>query len=571
MGVVVRAAWRQARAIPDGQMAGAALVWLITVLLLGTPVMASAAVEALVEHRLDQVSGLTRDLRAVAQLPGDQYDPDGSGRECSFGCLAAMTGDAGRQSRDVYSSSLHAVTGDVRVAVVGREDTAWVPADSPVRNPLVSLTVVPGFDREVTVVDGRLPVESAQTPEVVLAVESADALQWEVGETRTVGTADVELVGTYSARIEDAPVWDHVAGLNGPLIDDDFNAGLTVTVRAVLADASGVVPATPPSLTMWVPVIPEEVKDPLGTATELRGVGGREFDVLGLRLRLTSSAPDVLEAAALASRHVLVTAAAFLVVALTAAVVALVMVMRLMADAHSDFLRVLRARGASGGAVWWVGALIRLRVVGLAVVAGVVTVVLAARYGLENGRWVSLAEAGRVVSTISSLELSGTDLVARVATLVGVVAVTSVVGVAVTRFVASRIPLRSPGVVLAVARIRHERGHMSAVVLVTALTIGVVSGAVFLVDSNVQLRGVAESAVGADIRVSSQRVDDDTVEQIRTVEGVDRLTTVSWVPDAAVRIGGHGRGLICMLQIFSRWLSILLTRCVSVMCRRRQR
>lgn len=172
----------------------------------------------------------------------------------------------------------------------------------------------------------------------------------------------------------------------------------------------------------------EEVKDPLGTATELRGVGGREFDVLGLRLRLTSSAPDVLEAAALASRHVLVTAAAFLVVALTAAVVALVMVMRLMADAHSDFLRVLRARGASGGAVWWVGALIRLRVVGLAVVAGVVTVVLAARYGLENGRWVSLAEAGRVVSTISSLELSGTDLVARVATLVGVVAVTSVVG-----------------------------------------------------------------------------------------------------------------------------------------------
>lgn len=87
MGVVVRAAWRQARAIPDGQMAGAALVWLITVLLLGTPVMASAAVEALVEHRLDQVSGLTRDLRAVAQLPGDQYDPDGSGRECSLGVL----------------------------------------------------------------------------------------------------------------------------------------------------------------------------------------------------------------------------------------------------------------------------------------------------------------------------------------------------------------------------------------------------------------------------------------------------------------------------------------------------
>lgn len=78
--------------------------------------------------------------------------------------------------------------------------------------------------------DTGMPVEGAEAPavEIVLSAASAAEVDWQIGQTRTVGTGDgwaltvpLVLVGTFEATDPDDPYWTRAAGVLVPSIGAD--------------------------------------------------------------------------------------------------------------------------------------------------------------------------------------------------------------------------------------------------------------------------------------------------------------------------------------------------------------
>jgi putative ABC transport system permease protein len=118
----------------------------------------------------------------------------------------------------------------------------------------LSVAFAPRFDRQIAIVEGRLPdpapgiddwssVErSTATVEIVLSSASAADMEWPVGEVRSLqvysNVVQFDLVGTFEAQNPSADYWQHVVSVLEPSIFDDGNQPRVVTATAFAHPAS---------------------------------------------------------------------------------------------------------------------------------------------------------------------------------------------------------------------------------------------------------------------------------------------------------------------------------------------
>ncbi|WP_127475951.1 FtsX-like permease family protein [Microbacterium sulfonylureivorans] len=383
-------------------------------------------VRAEVAHQISDMPAISRDLSAsligvpALGIASDPLVTEGwdDGAAGVFGAVGQLMAD----NRASLEPALAPLVADVEFALYG-QPTLVVPQELPADAPfgLVQLLADPRQQQSLVLVEGEWadPWTGEGPLEVVLSVEAAQTMQWEVGEQRAA-PADpgapvssgwdaeapvLELVGTVEAGDPDADRWAHLpTSLTATVFDDGNQRPRATSVawvhpetRAQLGEIDD------PEMTLWYPVDGGAAigQEPVALLSALRGATSSSVpvDETGqLRVRFQSEIVDVL-ATALARAN---SASAILAVAavgpLAVSVALVVLAAALMIRRRRADLSLMSARGAplarlrrlllGEGLILGIPAAIAAAVVAIAVTpndAGPLPTVLAVAVGVVPG------------------------------------------------------------------------------------------------------------------------------------------------------------------------------------------
>ena len=533
----------------------------------------------------------SRDVQAQSIIP---IAPGGAAAEGMSEGASSVWGSADDQLHDLRAaqpSPLRDALGRADYNAVTAPQNSTADA-GPAYEGNLSLGFDPRFLSRVTVVEGHAPapargeIPSATALEVMASQPVADALHWEVGESRTIDLAErmsqsVVLSGIFDPRHPDDSYWAHTTSTLRPTLDLKF---LPPTVTAtVFADAAGYAGVGPPltvRTSVWFPVDAADID--ASTADELAQQTRKFTSVIHplggeVALQFRTDLPDVLEASEARSASSRAILATILAGPVGLAVAVEILVARLAASRLRDSLRLLQARGASSAqrrlllgipalAVGLVAAAVGLGVAlllpgGILGVGGVIAVAATALspavfivlFGAPPergsvgaaglGRLRLVGEAVVLLATVASVgsvlqrgndapPSGGVDLVAAAVpltvSLLGCIVTLRIYPVVLRRAVAAAH--RSRGIAPFLGLARSLRAGSAGLVPVLAVLIGV-SVAVFSGALSGTLAAgsatASESRVGADLAVDGVRLDPDGVQSIRDLDGVRLATGVS--------------------------------------------
>ena len=364
------------RARSGGSLTVAALVLVLSLLATAAPLALGALADAALRDRLGALGPLDRDVESTSvgwpQVDRSQL-ADSTGAvttDAVWGGFSAALENV-RQDADAPA---RAVMAAARTIAYARE----IPLAEDPRTQAVTFAFDPRYEDEIRIVDGRLPEAAVPvfagggdavlgtTIEVALSKDTATALEWSVGESRTVGSAlgqyTVVLTGTFDARDPDADYWQHVPSALTPNVFDDGNAPRKVTGMAFAHPASlpaafGL-PGSTFDTAVWYPVDAARIDaaSASDTAAALRkftavsqtvGTSAGGIGILSLRF-----SADVTAAIELALAQEAATAGVIaMIVAGPIGVAAAVLILgcRLILERRRPSLRLLSARGAATG------------------------------------------------------------------------------------------------------------------------------------------------------------------------------------------------------------------------------
>jgi len=537
-----------------------------------------------------EASGISRDV--LAQGDGAFEYGAGAGDGMSEGAsgIWGLFDDRLDDLRQSQPAPLRDALGRAEYTVV----SAPVPASDVLPN-FVSLGYDPRFFDRVSMVEGEQPavgprfVPGSVAIEVVASKAVADALDWSVGDTKTLYLADraeqtVTLSGIFEAKNPDDPYWEHTTSTLRPTIDSRYLP--PDIMGTVFANAAGfeALDSYPAPFTLrssvWYPVAPEslDASSSGALAQQLRKFSSATQPVTGgdhAALLFRSNLPELLEDATARSSSSQAILATILAGPIGLAVAIEVLVARLAAARLRDSLMLLRARGASAnqrrlllglpalaigvvatavgvalalllpGAELGVGGVVAVTATALAPAALLVlfsapperTILAGAgRLRLVGEAVIVLAAAASVASVLqrgNGADPGGAvDLVAAAVplalSLLGCIVTLRVYPVLLRRSLAAAH--RSTGVAAFLGIARALRAGSAGLVPVLAVLIGV-SVAVFSgVLSGTLAAGTqtaSEARAGADLAVDNVRLDPDDLDTIGDIDGVAAVAGVS--------------------------------------------
>ncbi|WP_394289256.1 FtsX-like permease family protein [Microbacterium sp.] len=389
--------------------AALALLTLVLSLLAGlAPVALIQLADATVRDRVDGLSATVRDVTSTTLgIPQvGSSEPDATAEEVWARFLAA-----GEQVRSTAAEPLPSLLSPVR-AVARVQD---MPLSVDPRTRLISFAFSPGYEDEIDLVDGRLPLRPSPGGrwEIALSESTATQMEWTVGETRVTETVDgdveITLVAIFVPRDPDGEFWVHAPSILEPHVFDDGNAPREVTATgfanpAALADLAGF--DTVASRTdAWFPVDASGI-DAEAAVAALRGltsvgqVFGQSADgpgILGVRFEAAMTAE--IEQALGQQRSTLGVIAMLVAGPAGVSIAVLVLACRIVLEARRPALRLLSARGASHA---------QLR--GLLVTEGIVWAVLPAAATIAVTAAVGLVTGGPATPLVAFLPAAAVGL-----------------------------------------------------------------------------------------------------------------------------------------------------------------
>ncbi|SFS13267.1 putative ABC transport system permease protein [Microbacterium sp. cf046] len=405
------------RSRSGGGLTVAALVLVLSLLATAAPIALGVLADAALRDRLASLGALDRDVESATagfpQIgPGDADLPPAT-QEVWGGFVEAV--EAVRASAE---PALEELLAPARTVALDKDN---VVAEDP-RTLALSLAFDPDVDRQVQLVDGRMPepatpvqddsgAETGVRIEVVMSAASAEQMAWPIGESRTIGIpdfpADMVLTGTFDAIDPADGYWQHVPSVLEPNIFDDGNAPRKVTGTAY-ANAASLPYASAllgtQSTLVWYPLDTARIDadSAAETAAALRkftavsqpvGTSAGGIGILSIRF-----SADVTATIELALAQEAATAGVIaMVIAGPVGVAAAVLILgcRLILERRRPSLRLLSARGSSTG---------QLRgMLGLeGVFVGIVPAVLGAAIAAVGGMLLFGSSIG-VVSVVPAL------------------------------------------------------------------------------------------------------------------------------------------------------------------------
>jgi len=358
------------RSRSGGGLTVAALVLVLALLVTAAPIALAVLSDAALRDRLASLGALARDVETtepgLPQIGGGAADLPEETRDVWGGFVAAV--ESVRLSAEPALEELLAPAHTVALVT----DNAIL--EDP-RTLGLTLAFDPRADELIELVDGMMPevatadggpagAETGARMEIVLSAASAEEMQWQVGESRTTGTAElpveVVLTGTFDGDA-DEDYWQHVPSVLEPNIFDDGNGPRKVTGTAYahpasLAAIGGLTGQQ--STRVWYPLdtaridasSASEVSAALRKFTAVAQPVGTQAGGTGI-LSLRFGA-DVTSAIDLALAQEAATAGVIaMIVAGPIGVAAAVLLLgcRLILERRRSSLRLLSARGASTG------------------------------------------------------------------------------------------------------------------------------------------------------------------------------------------------------------------------------
>lgn len=358
------------RSRPGGGLTVAALVLLLSLLVTAAPVALSLLGDATLRERLATLGATERDIDSdSAQVP---QTPRFDGVTTPTDADAVWSGflDAVERIRSEAPAPLPTLLDSPHTVALGGEIAL---ADDP-RTKQLRLAFDPGFADEVRIVEGALPEpatfdgETIRT-EVVLSTETAEELEWSVGQERELARSprpvSVVLAGTFEAVDAGDDYWQHVPSVLTPNVFDDGNAPRSVTgigfanpASLFVAVTTAAASQTTPRTLVWFPLdtsridrdSAERTSAALRKFTSVSHPVGTQAGGTGiLSLRFAADATAAIDNA-LAQQAATAGVIAMVIagpVGVAAAVLALGC--RLILERRRSSLRLLSARGASAG------------------------------------------------------------------------------------------------------------------------------------------------------------------------------------------------------------------------------
>lgn len=341
----------------------AVLILILSLIATAAPVALGVLGDAALRERLGTLSPTERDVVEVAagapQLPSGAASPLTT--EDVWGPFTASV----EEIRAGADAPLPAILGPARIVTTSSDN----PVLANPRTQEVTLAFAPGFEDEVRIVEGRLPeAPDAEAGfgevEAVLSVDTAEQLDWAVGESRAIGdpaaSATVTLVGVFEPVDPAAPYWEHVTSALEPKIFDDGNSprlttGTAFAHPAALAASSL---AGTYSTRVWYPTDvdaidaadADAVVASLRKLTSVSHTVGSSADGIGiLSLRFDAGVTSAIELALAQQASTTAVIAMLIAGPIGVAVAVLILGCRLILERRRPSLRLLSARGASLG------------------------------------------------------------------------------------------------------------------------------------------------------------------------------------------------------------------------------
>ena len=240
-------------------------------------------------------------------------------------------------------------------------------ADVPRPINLVEITTMPGIEDLVDIVDGTAPTgDTTNGFEVMVSVAASEALEWPVGERRTLayhaGEQEVVVTGTFTAKDPNDHTWDSIA--NGLEATTQMMPDGGSLVAGTLLAASSALPAFAPysgddgQTRIWFPMRLEDVTLGNGAdvaaairnATSLSAPITPASDVIANPdIALTSAAPDAIDESLRRGASLLGIIAVIAVGPVTLAFIVIALAARMIGLRRAPSIRLMQARGASFG------------------------------------------------------------------------------------------------------------------------------------------------------------------------------------------------------------------------------
>lgn len=356
------------RSRAGGGVTVAALVLLLSLAATAAPIALSLLGDASLRSRLAELGPTERDVDSdtalFPQIPElDPFPPTET--DAVWGPFLASL-ETIRQSADAPVPDLLGPAQAVSLSADARLE------EDP-RTKGLRLAFSPGYGEQIEIAEGALPEPATLTKddgyrvEVVLSTETADEMEWEVGDERHLSGATVPytvvLSGTFDAVDAEGDYWQHVPSVLSPNVFDDGNGPRSVTGTALAHPASaftaGALDAaslTVPRTIVWYPLAVDDIERDTAeqTAAALRkftsvshtvGTGSGGIGILSLRFNadVTSAIEN-----ALAQQKATAGVIAMVIAGpVGVAVAVLILGCRLILERRRSSLRLLSARGAS--------------------------------------------------------------------------------------------------------------------------------------------------------------------------------------------------------------------------------
>lgn len=559
----------------------ACLILMATFVAVSIPAIIEQITDTTAQYRAGLLSGPSRDLTAVigtTAVTGDGQDMLAVDDATSISEIIAPSLQIVTDAYDSFPAHARETLGKPELSVVAETYPIEVPEDSLIRSSQLSLAYWVSLEDHITLVEGELPGANSSTVEVMVSRSSAEWFEWEVGEIRAQPHGTFTLVGIFEAQNPEDDHWDHRPGAIEPLVNDDFNSGLTVTVQGFVGPDGPNIIRNGFTMRVWYPVTIDAITQPTLTAAQMRRIGSQATEVMYSEMRFTSELADTLDTAEQDARDLITTVTYLVTVPLFTIAFVYVILSARLRNFHAATMKILQARGAT---TW---QLQRIAIVRLARIAVPMTTLGMAMAVIGRANWASTG----------LYEASGTDLVATFGILLfalspalgvgagrknvslwwGIVApVIALPGVAalvtgaihpsdplgaltsvftaltvvwigtlttltVVRGIAITRRRNSAAVYLAKSRVTRDPTLATQVALVICVVAGLSSASLAAQDYRTSITHDVSARVGADVKVSGPRLTEDLQKELRDTPGIATVLPVTRVTPASTNVNG---------------------------------
>lgn len=361
----------------------AAIVVALTLASVAAPLAVTAILDASVRHEVDALSPTVRDLSAS--------------RTIAIAAPFWQTTAEEARTWSAFDASIDGILAEAPAPVRESFDRAEYTArlGEPAQNAGTTYAVLdPRYAERIRVVEGRLPAHTSRpeqwlaalgdgtdsadaalpalpalpATEIVLSAAAAEAVQWDLGETRTVGPeaqwaglVPLTLVGTFEAVDPDDPYWLRATGMLGADEGSDSDGNPFVRT-AGFANPEAVSTLSLVALqgaafdVWWQGPADVTAADASALLEALRATTSRQYPLTAPAvpsgygvLILDTGTIGALEAAIAQNASLVAVIAMLLAGPVGVALAVLVLGCRLVAEARRPALALLAARGASPG------------------------------------------------------------------------------------------------------------------------------------------------------------------------------------------------------------------------------